>query len=67
MRFWRKTADFGIPNGFLVRNMTPRSISKTSKTGFKRVYLKARSGPGRNRATWVEALNVDLREEFDRL
>lgn len=43
------------------------SLTRVSKVGLQRCRLKARSGRGRKRALWVEALHADLREEFDRL
>ena len=45
----------------------PLSITRVTRAGFKRVYVKARAGRGRKRAGWVEALHVALLEEFERL
>ena len=38
-----------------------------TRAGFKRVYIKARSGRGRKRATWVSSLHDDLLQDFEEL
>eukprot|EP00171_Calliarthron_tuberculosum_P001361 IDg1361t1 len=45
----------------------PLSLTRVTRAGFKRVYVKARSGRGRKRAAWVAALHDDLLVEFERL
>ena len=45
----------------------PISLTRMIRAGFKRVYIKARSGRGRKRATWVSTLHDDLLHDFERL
>lgn len=52
--------------GMATQGMTI-AITRVTRAGTKRSRLKARVGRGRRGQTWVEALHIELREEFDRL
>ena len=54
-------------DGKIIIRGNTSSITRVTRGGLKRVYIKARPGRGRKRAAWVDAVHQDLREEFDRL
>lgn len=66
-RLWKSRRDYEDENGSVVRRGASTSITRMTKEGPRRVRMKARIGRGRRRLSWVEALQCDLREEFDRL
>eukprot|EP00171_Calliarthron_tuberculosum_P022372 IDg22372t1 len=66
-RLWKNKAEFLNESGDFVQRGTSSSITRVTKSGFKRVYSKAKSGRGRKRAAWVDAVHQDLVAEFDRL
>lgn len=43
------------------------SIIRMTKGDVKRIYLEARSGRGKKRATWVDEMFMSLRDEFERI
>lgn len=66
-RLWKARLQYVNDNGDFTLRGTTSTVTRITKAGPKRVQLKARAGRGSKRAKWVDALHLDLREEFDRL
>lgn len=62
-RLWKARANYSDEN---TRNESS-VITRVTKNGPRMVRMKARAGRGRRRVEWVDALQNDVRSEFDRL
>ena len=66
-RLWTSRESVLNSSRKVIKTGSTTSVTRYSKNGFKRVYLKARSGRGWPITPWVTALHMDLRAEFNRL
>ena len=66
-RQWKSRESFLHSSGKVIKTGGTTSVTRYSKNGSKRVYLKGLSGRGRPITPWVRALHMDLRAEFVRL
>lgn len=67
VRLWADRNKYEGENGDVITVGSTSCIRRNTTNGMKQVRLKAGTGRGRKRAAWVEALHIELREEFDRL
>lgn len=62
-RLWKERGNYPVAN----RRNASTVISRVSRNGPTMVRMNARKGRGRRREAWVEALQNDIRSEFERL
>ena len=66
-RLWADRNSYENTNGEVIYRGSSSSLTRMTRLGLRRLRMKVRSGRGRKRQAWVEALNQDVRSEFDSL
>lgn len=67
LRLWRSRSSFENDLGVINQRGSSAVVTRVTKAGVRVARLKARSGRGRKRAPWVEALHQAVKDEFERL